>query len=128
MAFDWDTFRDSDIDPVLVELGQVMTLRRITKNADGVQAWKSDALVPETIVSEDVQGVVYDFDVKQIYESGGLVKRGDREVILSAKGIATDPDLNDRILIGTEEWNIVVMMQKIDPAGTVIAYILQVRL
>lgn len=129
MAFDWAGLRDNDIDPVIEELGQNLTLYRVTKNMDGGNSKPWDSLTgsEETTASETVKGVVYDIDLQERFQSGGLIKRGDRNVVISAKGVLTDPDLNDRIVIDGAEWHIVEVLQKINPGGIVVAYVLQVR-
>lgn len=127
MAFDWASFLTEDIHPVIEEMGQDLTLKHITKNDDDIEPWKPHSVATESETSETVKGVVYDFDMNEQFEPGTMVQAGDRLVIISAKDLVSPPGLDDRMVVDGEEWDIVAIPQKINPAGTAIAYVLQVR-
>ena len=105
---------------VIADKGRALTLHKRTPAAYAPSS--GTASVTETDYS--CTGAVLNFPATLI--DGTLIQRGDRKIILSARGLTVEPDDGDTMTIGTKKVNIIAV-KPVAPDGTVVIYILQVR-
>lgn len=105
---------------LLRDKGMTMTLHKRTPGAYAPSA--AAATVAE--VDHTCTGAQFDFPAAQI--DGTMIQRGDLKVVLSAQGLTVEPDSGDMLTAASVKRN-VIAVKPIAPAGTVVAYILQVR-
>lgn len=105
---------------VLADRGRAMILRKLTP---GTYSPTSGA-VTQTATDYPASGAQFPYPALLI--DGTRIQRGDMKVLLSAEGLAMEPDTGDQLLIGGQVWAI-VSAQAIGPDGTVVVWKLQVR-
>lgn len=106
-------------DEMIREFGRSATLQRTTQTPDPAT---SSTVV--TAANHAVQLVETDFKAAQIPDT--LVQSGDRAFLVSAEGLAIEPQADDQLLDGTDELSI-VYATRIKPGDTAILYGLLVR-
>ena len=99
---------------LLAEFGKTITLERITGGSTNPV---TGVVTPGSEDNQETVGVVKPY--KQSLIDGTIIKMGDKEAILSPE---VEPLMTDTI-----EGMQIININKIDPAGTVLAYKLQVR-
>jgi len=107
-------------DDLITEFGQPITL----KVAAGTAYYPSTGGVTVTYTDQTCNGCTVDFDKDLI--DGTKVRIGDRLVLLSPIGIS-EPTEGDKLVIGSDTWNIVPPVTVTNPAGTPVLYEVQVR-
>lgn len=85
------------------------------------QGWKAGMPDPVTI---EADGVFVNYEQKFI--DGTVIQQGDQKVIISAPSGLFKPNIAGHIMRGQEKWNI-KNMRPVNPGGTVVIYIAQVR-
>lgn len=92
----------------------------VTNSTASTQGWKPGTPAPVTI---QVDGVFVNYEQKFI--DGTVIQQGDQKVIISvAEPLA--PNLAGHIVRGLEKWNI-KSIKPLNPGGTIIIYVAQVR-
>lgn len=104
---------------MLGDKGQQMTLRKRTPGT-----YTPGTAVTQTDADHTVTGAVFAYPAVVI--DGTRIQVGDKKVILAAEGMTVEPDTGDTLLIGST-WNNIVAVKPVDPAGTAVVFILQVR-
>lgn len=105
---------------LLQDKGMTMTLNQRTPGT--YSATTGTTTVTETTYT--VTGAQFHFPANMI--DGSMIQRGDRRVIVAARGMTVEPDAGDVLTIAGTRTN-VVAVKAINPGGTTIAYVLQVR-
>lgn len=108
----------STVTELLAEFGAPVTIRRVT---GGTYSPSTDATTGATTTDLAATGLVRDYRAGQI--DGTTIRRGDRELVLDA---TVTPTVDDTVLIDSAYWDI-VNVRAINPAGTPVAYFVQVR-
>lgn len=93
----------------------------VTNSAPAAQGWKPGTPAPVTI---EVDGVFVNYEQKFI--DGTVIQQGDQKVIISASAEKIAPNVAGHIMRGSEKWNI-KNIKPLNPGGTVIIYVAQVR-
>lgn len=107
-------------DDLIVEFGQVVTL----KVAAGTAYNPATGEVTVTYTDQAGHGCTVDFDKGLI--DGEKVRIGDRLVLLSPFGLS-EPTEGDKLVIGSDTWNVIPPVVVTNPAGTPVLYEVQVR-
>ncbi len=107
-------------DDLITEFGQTVTL----KVASGTTYNPSNGDVTVSYTDQSGHGCTVDFDKHLI--DGTKVRIGDRLVLLSPFGVS-EPTEGDKLVIGSDTWNIVPPVTVTNPAGTPVLYEVQVR-
>lgn len=120
-TYNYAALRDNTVTPLIEKFGVAAKLVRTTKGSYDV----ADGDYPNAAESElDVTVVIADFDESEI--DGTLVKREDaRQLIMS--GADDAPVMNDRVKIGSDEWEI-TSVTPIKPGNVVVAYFIIARI
>ena len=100
--------------------GRAMTLRKRTPGA------YDPATGAAGVTAADTACVGAQFPFPALLIDGTRIQVGDQKVLLSASGLAVEPDTGDQLLIGGAVHSIVTV-QPIGPDGTVVVWKLQVR-
>lgn len=103
---------------LLAEFGAPVTIRRVT---GGTYSPSTDTTSGATTTDLTATGLVRDYRASQV--DGTVILRGDRELVLDA---TVTPTVDDTVLIDSAYWS-VVNVRSINPAGTPVAYFVQVR-
>lgn len=93
----------------------------VTNTLPDTKGWKAPTPQP---VSTPVDGVFAKYEQKFI--DGTLIQQNDQKVIISAPDGLFTPNLVGHIIRNGEKWNI-LNMNPINPGGTVVIYVAQVR-
>ena len=104
MAFDYTGLRNETVEPLIDEFGKD---GQLAVNDDASGAPYDSQLGSETLY--DVRLVQTRF--KKSDNNGTLVEAGDVLYIVSTKGVKIDPDLANRMIVGTVTYQVV----RIDP-------------
>lgn len=102
---------------LLAEFGAPQTIQRVTTGAYDPATGSASVSTSNLITT----GLARSYKAHMI--DGTRIKAGDKEMVLSNEQA---PQLPDKILVGAEPWSI-VNIDEISPAGTVIAYRVQIR-
>ncbi len=102
--------------------GGLFTLRIFSPEDNSTKAWRPGTSTYTDMV--DLIGVFLHYDQKHV--DGTNIQSGDQKILLSASGLALSPNLNAQAIRDNEIWSI-VKIRELNPAGTPIIYILQVR-
>jgi len=103
---------------VLTEFGQTITVNRETSSSF------DPVLGIDTTVSSSFTGKGAAFEYKATEIDGTVVQAGDIQLYLNAT--STAPLIDDRITIDSNVYE-VMNVEQINPAGTPVLYILQLR-
>lgn len=108
---------------LLTKYGRAVTLRRPAAGATYDTATSS--VVPGGVASDTVlRGAPFDFKSGETETAGGLVKAGDKSLLLQAT--SPRPTVADQVLIGAEAWE-VLDAQTVSPGGTDVLHRLHIR-
>ena len=100
--------------------GQDMILRRVSGEYDPTSGFVTDGPVKD----HKVKGILTkDVTVKRLK---GSVLEEDRWILLEAESLTAAPSGNDLMLVGSETWSIVHIVE-VNPGGVPLLYMLQVR-
>jgi len=116
-AFDYAETK-ADVDELIAEFGQAITLRRYEA---GGEAYDPTAGGPYDV---QVVGAVIDYALREI--DGTRVLATDKKVLV-AVGDATDPPTPAHRLVVSGVEHAIVSVSTLAPAGTVVMWTLQVR-
>lgn len=109
----------TDADALLTEFGQSVTVRRQSAGAYNPDTGASSITTTDVIG----HGAVFDRNAKDI--DGAMIQHGDKQLLLSASGMAK-PSTADTVIIGGESWR-VIDPQEISPAGIPVLYDINIR-
>lgn len=108
---------------------------RVQNRADQlIRKYGRAAVLRRTSGDRPVRAVLIDYTTRE--RAGDLIQASDQKALVSAKGLTVPPDNEEDVLvIGAgptfvapfEELKIVAPPSKLDPAGTVVYWELQVR-
>jgi len=108
-----------DVDAILAETGQPVTIRTVTTGAYDPSTGK-----PSTTSSDlPGTGAVFDFSLHlsgTAFLPGTLILAGDKQLLLSPVGM-TEPQPGSFVIIGTKTWH-VVATKTLAPAGIPVLY------
>lgn len=93
----------------------------VTNSKPAAQGWKPAIPAP---ISVEVDGVFAQYE--QQFVDGTTIQQGDQKVIISAPDGLFTPNLVGHIVRKGEKWNI-LNMKPLNPGGTVVLYVAQVR-
>lgn len=105
---------------LLAKYGQTVVLRRVTPGAYSTAT--SQAAVPTA--DTNFKGALFDFKDGVTKAGETLVEAGDKQLLIEA---AAAPKVDDIVVIGGVEWQVVGIPQEINPAGTTVIYMAHVR-
>lgn len=109
-------------DELLREFGQECSLTSLgTSNYSPATGLNT----PAGEASQDVIAAVFDFPMK--YVDGTMIKVGDKRVVMSSVGLTFDAAPGQTFTDATSRNYKVIDAKNIAPAGTSVAWILQVR-
>jgi hypothetical protein len=112
----------AEVVKVLTQYGQAMTLR---DKGMGVYDTTTSTNTPGAPVDQTRQGALFNFGSGQTRFNGELILVNDRKMLMDASG--TKPSQEHIVLdVAGNIWTI-INVQEVNPAGTVVAYTLQVR-
>jgi len=117
MTFDYDAAA-TDALALLTDFGTAITLQRTTGEVEDPVA---GTVTGGAAANVTTTGVVLNY--KRGLIDGDRIQQGDRQLILSNEQV---PTLTDKPLVDGESMTI-VDIEEIKPAGTVVAYKVQVR-
>ena len=104
---------------LLTKFGRTVTRRNYTTGTYN-PATGANAV---TYADTTWKGALLDFGAGKTVERGGLIQVGDKQLLLEA---GASPQLEDHILVGTDEYAI-VSIGELNPAGTVVLFDLHLR-
>lgn len=109
-----------EVQKLLALTGRTLTLRKLTPGA-----YNTTTSAVSGAVNNDYSITAHLVGFKN-NELGELIRQGDRKALISAKGLAVEPTVKDKIVDGSAVYEI-LSSQKITKASQVVAYICQVR-
>lgn len=104
---------------LLSQFGQSLTIT--SKSAGAYNPATGTSII--TGSTQSGIGAVFDYGTKDI--DGQLILQGDKKLILSQVGI-TSINVDDLVTIGAKTYT-VIMVKELNPAGTNVMYICQLR-
>ena len=119
-TFDYAELRDVDVAEIITEFGVAATIQRWAKGVYDVAAGTHGV---GTTTTPAITVVIEDFNEREI--DGTRVKREDKKLLMG--GADTVPVMNDKIIIGTDKWEI-VSITPIKPGNVVVLYEIHVRI
>lgn len=115
------TSLQSTADKLLIDKGQRISLRRVTAGAYNPA---TGTATQTTTTYTGIPAAVFGFKNMEI--DGTLILKGDKKVIMSAKGLTVTPTKDDVLSIGGVD-HAILNIEHIDPAGTPVIYKIQAR-
>jgi len=110
-----------DVAQALIEFGRAVTLRKIVpgayNEADGSTA-------AATTTDHATTGLLLAYSDRVV--DGELIKQNDRRCILKVQGLSVAPEINDRVVVGSDVYT-VISFKTVEIGGVVVLYTLQVR-
>ena len=107
-------------DRLIARFGQAGAIRRKEDKPDNPEPWKPE----QTEVDYPCKLVVLEYSAYEL--QGTLIEANDRKVYVAAGGLAVEPAVADKVIIGGSEFTI-IRVSPLNPAGVVVYYELQVR-
>ena len=120
MVFDYTAMRDETVIPLINELGKDGQLS-VNVPATGAEPYESQI---DGEALHDVRLVQTRF--KKSDNRGTLIEEGDVLYIVSTKGVTIDPDLANRIIVGTVTYQ-VVRIDPLQPGAVVMFWYVHAR-
>jgi hypothetical protein len=119
VSYDYAALRDGTVAALMAKYGVAAVLVRWTKGAynKGTASFGAGSTT-----NNDVTIVIDEFRIDEV--DGTLVRREDKKFIMG--GADTEPIMNDKIKIGSDQWE-VLNVTPIKPGGVTVAYIIQAR-
>lgn len=125
MTFDWASLGTEVLD-VVKEMGQEGTLNSIVNTPpDSNKPWKPDG--GDVPTDHTVYCVPYDASPQEVLAYQGQIEERDRLMIIAASGLTAVPDKDDTVEADGITYRIMQVLNRIDPGGTDIAFIVQIR-
>ena len=115
------SFRSFDLYNLVQDFGEALTLRKVT--TDGTYNPATGTLDSEATTDYSVVGYFYNYN-EVLTESE--IRRGNRKCVISAVGLAVDPDDQDELL-GNGDTVKIVGVRTIFSNGTKLCFICDVR-
>ncbi len=112
------------ISDAAAELGKSVTLRVWTETANWVDANAPSKGKVRTYSDKTATAIIVDFKEKQI--DGDIVKRGDKQAIVSLSGLGATPAVADQLIDGSVTWEI-LNVETPEIAGVAVTSILHLR-
>lgn len=106
---------------LLAKFGRDVTLRNYSTTT--VAYDPSTGTMAPTTSDSTRKGALLDFAAGQVNGPGGLVQQGDKKLLMEP---GTVPALEDRVLVGTDEY-VIKGISEVNPAGTPVIYELHLR-
>lgn len=100
--------------------GKDITLKRITTGAYN----PATSSATQSSVNHSFKGMILNYTNREI--DGSLILRGDRKIVLAAKGATVVPVISDQISVDSEVLKVVDVRQ-IEETGVDVVYICQCR-
>ena len=119
-AFDYTRAR-ATAERLLARFGQAGSIRRTTTT--GGDAWNPGS---GTTTTTGYDCTVALLDYKDMEIDGTRVVQGDRKAYISTSGLSITPSNGDQLRVGSVD-HAIVDIKQINPAGTVVVYMAQVR-
>lgn len=116
MTFNYTRSR-ATAENLIKKFGQPATLVRTVSGGTPYDPVTDMVDYPCTIVVQDYADALID---------GTRIKRGDKKVMVSTKGLTVEPATSDALVIGTTSHE-VVMVKPLSPGGTVVMWEIQAR-
>lgn len=102
---------------LIEKFGQAATLRKVTSTG---------GLSPvRTTEDHDCTIVVTEYSMRERAGAGGLIRGGDKKVLMSARNLEVAPDVSYRLVIGDQDHEI-RSVDPLVPGGVAVMYTLQV--
>jgi len=117
------SFRSFDLYNLVNDFGESVTLRKVT--TEGTYNPATGSLDNETTTDYTITAYFYNYDEGIIFNVD-QVRRGTRKCVISALGLAVEPDDEDEI-IGNGDTVKIVSVRTIFSNGTKLCYICDVR-
>lgn len=121
----YERLRDSKAGPMFRKYGMSVTLRRTTQGAYNPSTGGMGA---GTAVDYTCLVVVTEYN--DFVVDGTLVKRGDKRLLVAAKGLDITPSVGDVFLLNDGQWKVpdsTGAVKTLAPAGVAIMYEVQIR-
>lgn len=121
----YERLRDSKAGPMFQKYGMSVTLRRTTQGAYNPSTGAMSAGT-----SADYTCLVVITEYNQFVVDGTLIKRGDKRLLVAAKGLDVVPSVSDVFLLSDGQWKVPDSggaVKTLAPAGIAIMYEVQVR-
>ena len=94
--------RDTVAGPLIEKYGMALTLKRITPGIYNPNTGSDGGDVTAIPTTYPCFGLVEEYSEYMI--AGSLVKRGDKKLLLSAKGLTITPQIGDIIVMSDGNW------------------------
>lgn len=115
MSFDYASLRDNDVDPIIEEFGQDVTL-----TVKGVSSHDADSgAVSESSANHTIKGVLD--NQQKVYQDGKLVTDDRKRLLVSPSGMSVVPKVNDEIIVNSETFKITQVLET-KPRDVVVLY------
>ena len=119
MSFNYTKVRRTS-DSLIAKFGTTVYIRRIDINSES-SPWD-----PAQTGYTDYESTALITGYEESSVDGTLIKNDDKKVLLSAQGLDITPDYSDKLIYGTQEYEI-RNISPLAPGGTVVLYELQIR-
>ena len=116
MTFDYSRPR-ATAERLIAKFGQAATLRRTVSGGTPYDPTTDTVGYPCTIVVQSYADALID---------GTRIKRGDKKVMVSTKGLTIEPTTSDALVIGGVSHEL-AMVKPMAPGGTVVLWEVQAR-
>lgn len=117
------SFRSFDLYNLVRDFGEDLTLRKVT--TEGTYNPATGSLESESTTDYSMTGYFYNYDEGIVFNVD-QTRRGTRKCVISALGLAVDPDDDDEIL-GNGDTVKIVSVRTVFSNGAKICYICDVR-
>jgi len=111
---------------LLARFGSEQTLRDVTP---GTYDPVTGGSTGDTPISQPAQVILLDYTATesgQQYAEGSEIQKGDKKIIIAAKGLQWAPELTTKVDVSGTLWQI-VNVKEANPAGTPLVYFCQGR-
>lgn len=102
------------------DMGRAATLRRVTEGS------YNPATGASANTTADHAVMVLLLNYKDYQRQDGLIQAGDRKAVIKAKDLAVVPDIQDILVVGSDQFRIINVGQ-VEQSGQDVIYICQVR-
>ena len=118
MTFNYSEIAANAIE-TLTEFGRDVTRRSYTA---GTYDYTTGSM-PNTTADTTRKGVMFSFGAGKTVERGTLIQAGDQRLLLDATAVV---NLQDHFIVGGVEY-VVMSIDEVSPAGTVVLYDIHLR-
>lgn len=106
---------------ILTNFGEDWVHRRVTK---GTYDPANNTRTVDSTTNTTVKAARLNYKRAQV--TGEVIQQGDIKLVVEAKGLSVTPTVDDKMVDGTEIWQIIDIME-INPGGTPVYYEMQLR-